>query len=201
MSTSQQLESHFKALLEEGSDPLALVVKSHYSIDELLNLVLVEALPNADAVELKRISFLLKVDFVIGLGILRSDLRPVFNKINSIRNSFAHNPYWEFTENDANNTVNILSAPNPKVIPDEYKGKSGLRWVLEMLLGIGFINLKVAYERFCVGKAKAQVINEMVTEVVADGKRRGIDQYSAHEEFEQRLRSHLNQNYPGMKQS
>lgn len=198
MSAGKHHESHFRTVLEEESDLLSLVVKSHYSIDELLNVILVEVLPNADAVELKRISFLLKVDFVIGLGILRPDLRPIFNKINTLRNSFAHNPYWEFSDKDASNTENILSAPRPKVIPDDFEGRSNSQHVLKTLLGVGFINLTVAYERFCVGKAKARVVNEMATETVTVGGRRGRERYSVQEEFEERLRAYLSEHYPGI---
>jgi hypothetical protein len=201
LSAGKHLKSHFTIIYEEESDLLSLVVKAHYSIDELLNIVLLEALPKADAVELKRVSFLLKVDFVIGLGILRSDLRPIFNKINAIRNSFAHNPYWEFSEKDALNTVNILAAPRPKVLPDDCECPLDPLKVLKTLLGVGFINLTVAYERYCVGKAKMQVVNQMATEVVANGKRRGRERHSVQEEFEERVRSYLNEHFPGIKES
>jgi len=201
LSAGKHHKSHFTTVYEEESDLLSLVVKAHYSIDELLNVVIVEALPNADAVELKRISFLLKVDFVIGLGILRSDLRPIFNKINAIRNSFAHNPYWDFSEKDALNTVNILTAPSPKVIPDDCECPLDPLKVLKTLLGVGFINLTVAYERYCIGKAKMQVINEMATETVTTGGCRGRGRYSVQEEFEERLRAYLNKHYPWMPKS
>lgn len=199
MSASKHDESQITTVFDESSDLLSLVVKSHYSIDELLNVLLVEALPNADAVELKRVSFLLKVDFAIGLGVLRADLRPVFNKINAVRNSFAHNPYSEFSEKDASNTVNILLARDPKIVPDDFGCTANPRDVLETLFAVAFINLSVAYERFCIWKAESRVANQMAMEVIATGKRRENDRYSVREEFEERLRSHLNKHYPGIK--
>lgn len=198
MSASKHDESQITTIFDESSDLLSLVVKSHYSIDELLNVLLVEALPNADAVELKRVSFLLKVDFAIGLGMLRPDLRPVFNKINTVRNSFAHNPYSEFSEKDASNTVNILLARDPKIVPDDFGCTSNPRDVLETLFAVGFINLSVAYERFCIRKSESRVANQMAMEVVAIGKRRESDRHSVQEEFEERLRSHLKKHYPGI---
>jgi len=185
----------FQAMLSQCEDLLSLVVKSHYSIDQLLNSTLEEALPSAASVELKRVAFLLKVDFTIGLGILRPEFRPVYNSINSVRNNFAHDPYAEVSEERARKILAMLSGITPKILPTGFCEPFKIRNVIETLFAIGFINLKVAYEKLCVKKAEAKIVGEMAVETVNGKVRPNAANVSVEEEFRMRLRSYLLEHY------
>lgn len=192
-------ESQFEGLLKDAPDLLSLVVKAHYSIDQLLNVALLEALPKADDIELERVSLLLKVDFATGLGILRADLRPLFNWINNIRNRFAHNPYTEFSVKDAIDAKNVLLSRSAPVVPDKFRDEHGPREVLETLFAVGFVNVVVAHERLCIRKAESHVANQMVVETLSGARASEDRGFSTQERFERRLKLYLEERHPGMK--
>lgn len=186
----------FHAMLSQSQDFLSLVVKSHYSIDQLLNSTLEEALTNAKSVELKRVSFLLKVDFIIGLGILRPALRPVFNAINSIRNIFAHDPYAEVSHESAQKILTTLRSIKPKVLPDDFCEPFRIRNVLETLFAVGFVSLNVAHKNLCVRKAESVVVSQMAVETVTQTVPSSAANISVEEEYRTRLRLYLSDHYP-----
>ena len=191
--------SQFEGLLKDAPDLLSLVVKAHYSIDQLLNVALLEALPKADAIELERVSFLLKIDFATGLGLLRSDLRPIFNLINTIRNRFAHNPYTEFSVKDSLDAKNVLLSRSARVVPDEFKDEQEPREVLETLFAVGFVNVVVAHERLCIRKAESHVANQMAVETLSGARALEGRELSIQERFEKRLKLYLEEHHPGIK--
>lgn len=90
----------FKRLNDSTEEWLALVVQGHYAIDSALNRFLCGVMRNSNALELRRISFLLKVDILCAMGLLGGSERWVFEEVNSIRNKFAHNPYYVVAEKE-----------------------------------------------------------------------------------------------------
>ncbi|OWW12912.1 hypothetical protein BUE65_31045 [Klebsiella variicola] len=98
----------FVKLLEEPQEQLSLVIKSYYEIDILLDRLLTACIDDVDSLEMRRISFILKVDILISLGVVRSDFKKLFNNINSIRNIYAHNPYSIFDAKLAEKSKTIL---------------------------------------------------------------------------------------------
>lgn len=198
MTAQVDKDKQFERLLNETPDLLSLVIKSHHSIDHLLNLVLLEALPKSDAIELERVSFLLKIDFATGLSLLRPDLRPVFNLINTIRNRFAHNPYSEFSVKDSLNAKNILLSSSTRVVPDEFKDKKEPREILETLFAVGFTNVVVAHEQLCIHKAESHIANQMAIETLSGARSSGDIALSVQERFEKRLKMYLEEHHPGI---
>jgi hypothetical protein len=73
----------------ESDDPFTVAIRGHQVIDELLNLLLVEALAEPDVVELRRLTFGLKADLVSALYGLPE--RGTLAQVNRIRNRLAHN--------------------------------------------------------------------------------------------------------------
>jgi hypothetical protein len=80
-------------LFESESELFPVVIKCHHSIEQKLNATLQEALLKADVLDIERVTFLLKVDFLIALGVLQSKERSLFEQLNKVRNLFAHNPH------------------------------------------------------------------------------------------------------------
>ncbi|WP_209439633.1 hypothetical protein, partial [Buttiauxella noackiae] len=76
----------FYELFDKDESELSLVIKGHFAIDSIIDEVLHMALDNSNSLELKRISFILKVDILISLGLLNADCKPLFNNINKVRN-------------------------------------------------------------------------------------------------------------------
>lgn len=189
----------FETMLAQCGDFLSLVIKAHHSIDQLLNTTLEESLPNATYVELKRVSFLLKVDFTIGLGILRPEFRPIYNSINSVRNTFAHDPYAEVSQENARKIISTLKSIRPQILPDGSCEPFEVRNVVETILAIGFINLQVAYEALCIRKAESLIAGQMASETLSKNGRPNRKNLSVKEDFQIRLESYLSERYPAIK--
>lgn len=98
----------FMEVLKNCPDQLSKVIKGFYSLDFLLNDVLSRKIPNSNALELDRVSFLLKFDISTGLGCVVNGIRPLFHNVNSIRNKFAHNPYTVYGVDGLDKTKKIL---------------------------------------------------------------------------------------------
>ncbi len=98
----------FMEMLKSCPDQLSKVIKGFYSLDILLNDVLSKKIPNSNALELDRVTFLLKFDITAGLGCVVNGMRPLFSNVNSIRNKFAHNPYTIYGVDEFNKTKKIL---------------------------------------------------------------------------------------------
>jgi len=56
--------------------------------------------------EASSLSAALKIDLAVALGILSPEVAPIFRKINSIRNAFAHSSRGAFAEADARDFFN-----------------------------------------------------------------------------------------------
>lgn len=86
-------------------------------MESYLNASLIEALHESDALELSRITFTLKTDLLIALGLLPRQQKPLFERLNSYRNKFAHNPYHQIDKSYSNETLKLLCS----LAPDIYK--------------------------------------------------------------------------------
>lgn len=189
-------QQKFNALLDGSPDLLSLVVKSHYSIDKLLDFVVLLRIPKADAIEFRRVAFLLKVDLATGMGLFREDLRPIFNLINTVRNRFAHDPYASFSEKDMQNAKNVLWSRTPMVVPESFKGETDPRTVLETLFAVGFVNAVAAYEIACRHNAEVRITNEMAIETVSNRRQGREAGLSVKDEFRFRLREFMSKHHP-----
>lgn len=194
----ESIEKDFKALVEGESDLLNLVVKLHYSIDKVLDKALFEALPQANAMELRRVSFLLKVDFLSALQVLSSDVRQLFDYCNHIRNTFAHNPYATFQDKDVVKAKSLLlSQPRP-VVPKSFKAEKDSVDVLKTLFSVCFLQVVVSYEQVCMQKVLNLISSEMAREAATGQGRQFQEGMSVYEEFEHRCIERLNALYPAI---
>ena len=91
----------------DSKDCFTIAIKGHQIIDECLNVLLSVILSKSHHLELTRISFMLKVDIIIAIGKFSSESRPLFKKINNIRNRFAHDKNAIFDRNDINDLKNV----------------------------------------------------------------------------------------------
>jgi hypothetical protein len=93
-----------------SDDELTLVVRGHLSLEAVLNLILDRALPRGLGEELDSLRFPQRVDLALALGKLDTESRPVWMKINAIRNRFAHDFDAKITQAEARDTLGMLPA-------------------------------------------------------------------------------------------
>jgi hypothetical protein len=130
------------------------------------------------------------------MGFLRREIRPIFNSINALRNDFAHDPYYEISDERALKISNILKSTKPKLVPDDFGEPFSIRDITETLFAVGFVNLRVAYERLCVRSAEYIVSGQMAAETLAGTFDRKAP--SVHEEFKVRVRAYMSKSHPSI---
>ncbi|MXS19265.1 hypothetical protein [Pseudomonas oryzihabitans] len=184
----------FETLANEG-ELLSLVVKCHYSIDKILDIALKGSLPQADALELNRVSLLLKVDFLTALGGLRPQTRKLFEIVNSTRNRFAHNPYATFSVDDAKKCHSAIIEHSPPLTPQEFLKAEDPLYILKILFSVCFLQAAVSYENSCRRKIENQIAIEMTQEALRK-REHEINERPIMDEFRVRCEAELKQQYP-----
>jgi hypothetical protein len=81
-------------------DPLQVVLRSHLMLESALIKLIESVLPLPIEIELQQIPFSKRVDLAVALGVLPTDMRHRFTRINQIRNRFAHRFDSEINDED-----------------------------------------------------------------------------------------------------
>jgi hypothetical protein len=151
-----------------SDDLFVLSIKGHQAIETALNFTISEGFVQPHVLEVKKINFMLKVDLAVAMGILDSNLRPIFEKINSIRNRFAHQRKSTVEEKEGKDLFNLLPAEFRKVvgITKFENSKNVLSYTIAGL----FMSVKVSVARQRDEKAYEEVLHEMVVETIGTPK-------------------------------
>ncbi|WP_343596909.1 hypothetical protein [Pseudomonas sp.] len=197
-TTAKALEADFFNLLDEENDFLTLVVKSHYSIDKMLDLALFECLPQADALELKRVSMLLKVDFLTALGGLNQGTRKLFELANSFRNTFAHDPYAIFNEKNEVKVAKALTSHKPPLVQENFESEVKGSGVLKTLFAVCFLQAWVVFEKNCKSKVTNIVAAQLVSEALGKKIKQRPESMTVEEDFAERCGKLMAELYPGI---
>ena len=124
-----------------------MVIRAHGEIETALRVAIVEALIEPHELELERLSFPLKLDLAIALGVVRNSVRPLFLRLNKTRNEFAHDPRAEFTEKDARDLVNVLSEGYRDGLKTDLDNAKTPKEILRIVFVVAFLEALGAAER------------------------------------------------------
>jgi len=84
------------------------LLQAHLYYDHVITQLLTEALVNPDAVNVVRMSFSQKLQFLSALGLLGPDIVSPIEFINGLRNKIAHDLNFEISDNDVRNFANCI---------------------------------------------------------------------------------------------
>ena len=146
-------------MIQGASDALSLVVRAHHSIETRIQEALEHELPRANAVELRRVAFLLKVDFLVAFGIFHPKFRTLFEQVNTVRNRFAHDPYATWEPTDGAKVRNSIKAIDPNYPCESYDGDS-----LKVLLHVVFDYVTRKYNDRIAERLRSEALHEMMTD-------------------------------------
>lgn len=146
-------------MMQGASDHLSLIVRAHHSIEARIQEALEHELPRANALELRRVAFLLKVDFLVAMGIFHPKFRALFEQVNSIRNRFAHDPYAMWDSADGAKVKSSIKAIDPTYPCEGYDGDS-----LKVLLHVVFDYATRKYNDRIAESLRAETFQEMMTD-------------------------------------
>jgi hypothetical protein len=82
------------------------LLQAHLYFDHVITRMLEDALPNPDAIRLRRTSFSQKVQLISAMDLLPPSLIPPIEFINSLRNKIAHELNFEISDDAVKNLVN-----------------------------------------------------------------------------------------------
>ena len=125
-------------------DAMKKTIRVHALIERILIRHIRKALPHPEAIDLKPLSFLVKVDLAIALGQLRADVRGSMAAVNSIRNRYAHAPATRLTAKMTTDLWNTL----PVRLQDDLRGMFHEKFsklpksMLAEVLGILFLDAR-----------------------------------------------------------
>jgi hypothetical protein len=113
------------------------VLQAHLYFDHVITRMLEEALPNPDAMKLRRTSFSQKVQLLSAMNLLPSSLIPSVEYINGLRNRIAHELNFEISDGTVGNLVNCTPKRLRQVALDQRDCEDGplsLHEVLHIVL-------------------------------------------------------------------
>ncbi|EEJ8590245.1 hypothetical protein YR33_002924 [Salmonella enterica subsp. enterica] len=189
--TGQSLGEYID-MIEATGDELSIVIKGHYGLESLVERVLIISVPSSEALDFKRITFMLKVDLLISLGLLDGKFKPMLNFINSIRNKFAHNPYSLFDEKDALKIRTILM--QQKVFNHLLVNSILPKDVLEHSLCCAYALIEAVLKNKYMEIHTAKLVNERVVKVL--GAVEKPEQRIRRESFYKKVEDELKVIYP-----
>jgi hypothetical protein len=159
MATRAVTTKEFSIMMQGSLDSLSLVIRAHHSIEARIQEALEHELPRANALELRRVAFLLKVDFLVALEVFHPKFRPLFEQVNTIRNRFAHDPYATWDTTDGAKVKSSIKAIDPGYPCDSYGGDS-----LKVLLHVVFDYATRKYNDRIAERLRTEALREMMTD-------------------------------------
>lgn len=85
------------------------IIMTNVVLENMLELAISEVLAERHYLELRRVPFPLKLDLAIALKLLPIESRPVYVKVNALRNRYAHDWKAELKDKDIEDLVHCLS--------------------------------------------------------------------------------------------
>jgi len=172
-----------------ADDIVVLSIRGHIAIDSALSDVILQALPNPHLLEVERLSFLLKFDLAVALQSMNKNSRPLFQKLNSIRNQFAHQAAAELNDVMAQELKNCMTESHKKIVKHTFETAKKPRDILEIATAAAFYEAHYAHEYLINKKLELDAVREE-TEILL----KETEQYSNHPaavEFRNRVKSRL----------
>lgn len=168
MVTNVELPAR-KALLEilNASDPLIQILRGHQAIDAALCAGIGEALAEPHALEITRMSFELKLDLAVALGVLRPEAWPAFRSINRIRNAFAHRSDAIIDERVTRDLFASLAPHHREILRHGEEGKDSIPSDVRHVIAVLFFEARAAYFRLRDGKLVNETLAELIRETLA----------------------------------
>jgi hypothetical protein len=144
--------------------PFHIVVTGHVALERVIEICIIESLPNPAALDLERIPFSQKLALSLALGILEESSMPAYKALNALRNRVAHDLVLALDKQAALDLRNCLSvaqrtglSSSPTVDPLA---------VLREIVGALYSELRAALEHRRERRLRAQAYNDMTREAL-----------------------------------
>jgi hypothetical protein len=154
------------ATLFELTDLVSRIIKSHLVLELILDAILKELVLTDQKLEIKRLSFALKLDLCYTLvPPMDTEIKPLLLKINKVRNDFAHNHDAKFGESEAVALLNIVPIECRKTLKC-FKNITTPIQIWHACFYCSYITLNIAFSQLAEYKASQQVLNKEIDELL-----------------------------------
>ena len=150
----------FKARILTG-ERWQQLLQAHLYYDHVLTQILLDALPDPDAIEVRRIGFVQKLNLVVAMALIPKELIPPVETINNLRNKLAHDLNFQIVDQSvldlANCTPKFL---RDAVVEDRETGDGPVTFhelLLVVLLQIEITRQKHAFGRLDTRKSEIRL--------------------------------------------
>ena len=157
----------FIAILN-APDLAVLSIRGHIAIESVISDVIFQALPDPHHLEVERLSFPLKLDLAVALKALQKDSRPLFMKLNVIRNRFAHQATAHLDEATACDLKNSMSELHRKLVGDHFDTSNDPRHILRTAMAAAFYEAYMAAEHLAHKKLELEAWREEVEKLLKE---------------------------------
>lgn len=177
--------------ITRATDLAVLSIRGHIAIELALCDVILKALPEPHLLEVERLSFLLKVDLAIALRAMSKESRPLFKKLNSIRNKFAHEANASIDDDTVRELRACMSKLHREIVGEQVDMDVKPRLILEMSIAAAFFDACYANEYLVHRKLERDAMSKEIELLLKE-----TDEYSKHPAagaFSARVNSRLNE--------
>ncbi|RKP55563.1 hypothetical protein D7Z26_10295 [Cohnella endophytica] len=139
---SQRFEAQYNKFIRdtEGENYFQIILRAHLYIEHELRILLTNNLKHPEIIG-DRIKFTEITRLVFALGLLPLEEMPSINRINKLRNAYAHNLGYEIDEREVNSLLDSLSEKQKSSFKRFNKETKDLITILKNALYIIWINL------------------------------------------------------------
>jgi hypothetical protein len=111
-----ELEEHTQRVLKNllAEDTLGVVIRGHLYVESRLMELIESALPDPGAIDLTRLSFLIKLDLCVALELLTESQKRAYGALNAMRNQMAHNADIQLQPADEARIYKVLNRDQRK---------------------------------------------------------------------------------------
>ena len=145
--------------------PVHIAITGHVALERVIDVSIVESLPNAEDFELDRVPFNQKLALAAALGILDKTSLPAYRSLNTIRNRFAHDLLLMLEEKTMRDLRNCLSSAQRSGLSQPQPSDPVV--CLREILSILYSELRSALEHGRESRLRAEAYNEITKEDLA----------------------------------
>lgn len=152
--------AEFLGIVEHPQVQVSVII-AQIVLENLIALALSETMAGQHHLELERVPFPMKLDLAIALGILPLESRPIYLKVNNLRNNFAHDWSATFHDSEGINFYNCLSGFQRRGFGSK-ENQQGGKAILTQILCVLFVELQQVVTRIRDEKVYSQALHEEV---------------------------------------
>ncbi|WP_425989903.1 hypothetical protein [Afipia sp. DC4300-2b1] len=155
-----------------SGDIITTVLKAHLYLEHVLIQTLLDACPNPEAIELRRMNFPAKLDLCIALGLLPDLWSKPVRTINDMRNTVAHRLEFQFSDSERLKLYNLL----PEFLREECLVNAGKKRGAEKALEwwqifvVIVVWLEIARQKVAAGRVRQEFAGRSLREVLDKSK-------------------------------